>query len=404
MNLINEYKPILLLIFISVSLFGFFISCNNSDKSKTIEIIDLVIAYENRQKINLSDIVESIEYVQLSNKDSLIGIVPRVFVDSQYVVVIAFKQQFLFSRKTGAFIRQVGYMGRGPNGYRNTKFNLPFNESKKSIYANSWNRGIVEYSINGKANRILKKISNEGRLNSFAWLNDSVYVAHVKNFIGNEKTKLVFFNINNDEYSTFPNSDFFEKNPKMYRSWAEKEGWFYRYNNKLFIKELFNDTIFEIRNRQMFAKFEFYSGKFKPSSFRRNFITKDEMKNYHLVENIFESSGFIFFTLNYRNELRSGLYYKRKKVAFVSDSKISYMPANNTLCFGLTNDIDNFIQFCPQYKNSNNELIAFVEAYKVVSWFKNNPEKTINLPPHLQKLKDIKETDNPIVMIAKLKE
>ena len=71
---------------------------------------------------------------------------------------------------------------------------------------------------------------------------------------------------------------------------------------------------------------------------------------------------------------------------------------------GFENDIDNFIPFQFYSINNSGELVGFQEAYIVKKWFDENPDKAAKLPPNLQKLKNIKETDNPIVMIAKLKE
>jgi len=45
-----------------------------------------------------------------------------------------------------------------------------------------------------------------------------------------------------------------------------------------------------------------------------------------------------------------------------------------------------------------------IDAFEIVNWFSNNPDKAAKLPSHLQKLRNIKETDNPVIMIAKLKE
>jgi hypothetical protein len=52
----------------------------------------------------------------------------------------------------------------------------------------------------------------------------------------------------------------------------------------------------------------------------------------------------------------------------------------------------------------NNELVGYLEPYKIRQWIAENPGKAAKLPSYLQKLRTIKETDNPVVMIAKLKD
>ena len=54
--------------------------------------------------------------------------------------------------------------------------------------------------------------------------------------------------------------------------------------------------------------------------------------------------------------------------------------------------------------NQNNEIVGYYDAYEVKLWFEENSDKESQLSPELQKLKNIKETDNPLVMIAKLKD
>jgi hypothetical protein len=396
-------------LFYNLLLISFFIyGCQETKHSSSLEKIDLVTAYKNKQIINLSDIAQSVKYVQLSSKDSLISSSERIFVDKEYIVVIAFKQQFLFDRLTGEFIREVGKKEKGPNGFNYTKYNLAYNEEKKTIYAGGWKGEVLEYTLDGYIKNTFRNHESNNMLTAFVWLNDSIYVSYVANFTGDEKSKLLFFNNNNHNnniISTISTNDRFEKNPKLFRSWGgDKEGWFYRYNKQLFFKELFNDTIFEVNDHKLLPKYYFFSAAYKPLSERRNFISNKEMEDFYLIENIFESSKFVFFTLNFKGELRTGIYNKKKKNAIISDCENPNVFYKNKTYFGFNNDIDNFIQFCPHYMNESNEIVASVDAYEVINWFKDNPEKIAQLPQYLQKLQNIKETDNPIVMIAKLKE
>jgi hypothetical protein len=48
--------------------------------------------------------------------------------------------------------------------------------------------------------------------------------------------------------------------------------------------------------------------------------------------------------------------------------------------------------------------MGYTDAWKVEQWFKDNPEKAAQLPPHLKKLESLTESDNPVVMIARMKE
>ncbi|MCF6357374.1 MAG: hypothetical protein L3J54_06150 [Draconibacterium sp.] len=71
---------------------------------------------------------------------------------------------------------------------------------------------------------------------------------------------------------------------------------------------------------------------------------------------------------------------------------------------GFENDIDGFMPFYPTSISNRDELIGILEPYKIRQWIDENPDKAARLPPHLQKFRNIKDTDNPVLMLVKLKE
>jgi hypothetical protein len=73
---------------------------------------------------------------------------------------------------------------------------------------------------------------------------------------------------------------------------------------------------------------------------------------------------------------------------------------------GFSNDIDHFVPIGTDnhfYINKNDEFVTAIPALEVRRWFDNNPEEAAKLPEHLQAYRDIKDEDNPIVIVAKLK-
>ena len=74
-----------------------------------------------------------------------------------------------------------------------------------------------------------------------------------------------------------------------------------------------------------------------------------------------------------------------------------------------SNDVDGGFSFWPSYYTSQNELVSSLQAYKmkekmVEQYF---ADRTIKSPQAHQNLKELlhglKEDDNPVVVIAKLK-
>ena len=87
------------------------------------------------------------------------------------------------------------------------------------------------------------------------------------------------------------------------------------------------------------------------------------------------------------------LYDKTKRILKVVDNSL-----------GIKNDIDRFINITFDSMNSFEELIGLIQANDLVNWMQKNPEKLNVLNSELQKLRNVKMEDNPIVVIAKYKE
>jgi len=380
-----------------------FIECSQIENPNT-HTINVSKALKSKQKINLSTISKNIEYVQLeTNNDFIVGNAPRVFADDEFIIVVAYRQQYIFSRKTGAFIREIGNYGRNPEGYRNTRSNLVYDEVRKTIYASGWDDGIIEYSVSGDVLNTIMKPHEIAGIISFVRLDEAVFFASVKNIDGIQKQKLIQLNKEGKIIKSIPNTDYFINTKKVY-SRGENEGWFYWIERQLLYKSCFNDTIFEVKNNSLRPKYIFSLGKFKLDYSKRELIDWKEFKDYFLIENVFESADYLFFTLNYNNQMRQGIYIKKKNTTIVADSENVETFYFNIGKYGFINDIDNFIQFYPQNLNQHNELIGLVQAYELKNWFSENPKKVASLPPCLQKIQNINENDNPVVMIAKLKE
>lgn len=348
--------------------------------------IDLVEAYKNKESIKLSTIASEITYLRLeSKKEAILGGGPRIFVSDSFVVISGFKKIDLFDRASGNYIREIGKIGRGPNEYNSTRHVASFNQKEQFIYARKWEE-LIAYDLKGK---MVKKIKRPEVYKNMCLLEDNLYAAFTPNTGGNETRRVVIYDaIEEKTIKIFPNYQFYK--PTSYAV-SGYEGWFYHYKNKLFFKEYCNDTLFRVTKEQLLPKFVFNSGEYKVPYRNR------ENTKYFMTRLFMENSRYLFFNFSYNKHSHCSIFDKKTGNCFISD-------IDGEKNSGYINDIDNFISFNPQSINVNNELIAFVQAYKLKRWFDENPEKAAKLPPHLQKLKSIKETDNPVVMILKLKE
>ena len=87
-----------------------------------------------------------------------------------------------------------------------------------------------------------------------------------------------------------------------------------------------------------------------------------------------------------------GLYNKSNK---------SFKISENT--YGILNNLDGFINPTFVSINESEELIGILYPSEILDWFKQNTDKINSLLPEVEQLRKIKESDNPVVIVAKFK-
>lgn len=350
-------------------------SCgNNSNKNHKGDISLTKIAIEDSLNLNtsLSDLgIKDIEYVILETSDiCLLKENPDIYLTDSLIITIAREEPIcLFNRKDGKFIRKIGNRDHSHEGYREVTHSYPFDEN--AFFVKGWKPN--EYKLFDYKGNLIKSIELEGdsleAIMSYAYLNDSVNIGYVWNFNGKQKNKIKFFEKNGRCSDNIPQTDHFDWNHErdgfiLFR-W---ECWMYRYDDKLFFLENTKDTIFQIDKMKAIPKYVFTHGKW--------------------VREVFETNRILMFQFNF--DEKTGVYDKKSRRLLACDRKS-----------GFINDIDNFINFSPFSMNKHEEMVGIVPALDLVDWFDKNTEQAQEIAPRLKKLKSIKETDNPVVMIAR---
>jgi hypothetical protein len=392
----------------------FLISCSTKEKRRNNVIYEVKISevFQENQDVKLSEITDGeIEYIQLdSEKEHLLAQNPQFYLSGNEIFAFAKQQIFVFDRLTGKYLREIGHYGNDPGGYNKVPESFVFDEEKKLIYTSGWDtKNYFRYSVDGsfydkviaysidKEGDIMKNIFGE-IVTSIAPLNDTCFVGHVWNIDGKQEAKLIVFNENNHRIKIFPQYKRFDydinRDGISVFSWNAK---YYQLDEQLFFFERFTDTIFTASVDTLQPKFVLHSGTTENANATEYTKNKGDVE-YLPVENVFESNRFLFFKVRKQlDNFESEDYY-----GFFDKTNQSTRVSKNTE--GIENDLDNFIPFKFISANQNNEIVSFLEAYEVKLWFEQNPGKAADLSPNLQKLKNIKENDNPVVMIAKLKE
>lgn len=379
----------ILLILISI----FVSSCyqHKLENKESLEIVDIENAFEKRVPININDISGDCNYIVLeTTNESLIGSNYTVYSDDQHLIAIDKSRILLFDRETGKFIKAIANSGKGPNEYSKPYSKMPFDEEKGVIYADK-SRERYEYNINGQ---LLKIKKGPELVYDFVNLDEHTYASFIDNYMGDEKNKIIIFDDKDSIIKKFPNYQSFPFLGTI--TVYNINSWFYKLNKQLYFCERFSDTLFNVTPDLLIPRFVFNKGAYSFPYQSRGDINNLYQK-YFLTENIIESSRYIFYAFSFKEMIYTAVYDKKKKNIYVNEhAGGSYK--------GFINNLNDFVQLELSSINGKGELTCTIDAFKIKQWFLTNSEKSDKLPEYIKKLKNVSESDNPIVVISRLKE
>lgn len=287
----------------------------------------------------------------------------------------------------GKFIRKIGEYGHGPNGFMNA-INAYTKNGQVLISAIGWDFATLEYSTNGD---IINKVKVQRYPRDIAWLKGNYYALFYMKSSNKDNLQLLIYDQKNQKeiWKFYDNRDFKETNKYTYFGTH-----FYRFDDQLFMKEFFNDTIFQIKEEKMLPKYLFESGRYSPPFYEKSTF---DFTKYHNISSIIETENWIFFVLNFQKRTHYCCFDKKA-------NKIKITGGITDNCGGFENDIDGFVPFRPQTLSDKNELVGFVYPYQIKQWFEENQNKAIQIPSKFKYFKNIQMNDNPVLMLVKLKE
>jgi len=350
------------------------------------------------QTLYMSNYFESIEYIPLETKsECLIGNNPILYVTNEFIVTITSGNCFVFDRLSGLFLGKIGNRGRGPNEYSQTPQGIIVNEQEKTIFLGQGNR-LIEYSltdmsVNPQSIRVRPLLNDK-----LAYITKNIWVVALLNVAGNNPNQLLFFD-REGMIDSIPNHYFFT--PKTNEVWINPiENFFYRYDNDLYYKHLYNDTIFKIADKKLYPEWIFETKKSPQLLYqlRDNPSTlSKEMANYHLIYPILETDQYLFFNVTYQNQRHTYLF----------DKKIHQLKELEN--GGFINDIDAGLTFWPAFTNQNQDLVCayhadiLKEEISLKGLNEQNDKDILGFKKLRTLVAQLNEEDNPIVVIVKLK-
>ena len=307
--------------------------------------------------LKASDLMEAPEYVALETNDScLIKRNPSFYATDDYIVSIAKRQIFLFDRKTGRFIREIGKAGQGPDEYQFTTSALPVDYERRTIAA-SGSKGLMRYDFEGRLVDQVASVPDK-------FMPDIAEVAPdlFAGYLFNSPEKLLLFNRQGEVKRVFPNYNVSEA-----MAMAVPYHGYYRQGANIYLCEWFNDTIFTVLPDALVPHIVLERGAHQLSMER---LAQGESKEMHFPLTAYESSHFLFHTYAFDGQPYLFVYDKRSHE-------------------GVLNQKADLI--ADDFERRGAMRLSTVEGERFVGYIAAEDATALG------------EEDNPIVVIAKLK-
>jgi len=319
-------------------------------------------------------------------------------------------------------LNPIGQKGQGPGEYERIS-NFSFNTEKSTVFIDDMVR-ISEYDFKGNFIRSFKipEIVDEGFLLKCSYVGDGLFIGHVL-YNGKNKYKYCLFNSNGEIVECFPNHIFFEKKDRMVGSGALPV---IHVDKQVFLKDYVNDTIYILENSNIKPAFTFGLGKYTiPLKYLEFFDLKDpEPTNAFQFKKIVGTPKFFFYDIfipgsfnvpqqkkifDHRfndyvaidEEGVLGIYNIESKTNVMLDTDVN-------LQRGIVNDINGGLPVIPFFY-ADREIVGVWKAHEMKEKLTDEyfSKQTIKDKVAHQKLKEIlknlKEDDNEVVVVAKLK-
>lgn len=357
--------------------------------------ISFVKGIETEQEVLLSEIAEKVKIVPLETKpECLVAKVSQGMIQMvDHNLFIPCSEGLLQFADDGKFVRSVVKRGQGPGEYSIIRF-IAANDRLKQIYIMD-NGRILTYTVDGN-------YAGESKM-PFCWqftlLGDSTYVGYFYNNTGQKKDRLVLVNRQGETLKTFPQYDQFTiANGLNYYLWGRYDRYVYSFKEEACCKEYYNDTVFTVTSEQLQPRYILDLGKYKIPKERRFEILEGNWQAYsepaqaYLRPDFHETSQWVFLpytswdVTNKDESPRLALYDKKKRTC--------YKVKNNRI----KNDMQGSLPFYPETRMADDVLLYYLEASEVLELAEEDPSIL-----EYEQLKNLKEDDNPVLMIVTLK-
>lgn len=377
----------------------------NSAKDKDSDIVTFNLEHlPDISELKLSDLgFTKIEYIILeTNEQSLLSSTNDLLMrhkilinDSQ--IIIHRLNTILAFHSDGKFITRIGTRGRGPEEFYSAH-DVNIRENTHEIYLlDRWNNKCFVYSANGNLERIFQVQFSPSE---FRFFEDKI-LCYGENHMSNIQNSYTLIDTNGRVIKEFLNRYPY----KMKAGYMiQAENLFYTFNNSLYKKEVYSDTIYKFDNVDFIPHIVLRVGeKLLTTEARAKFDGKYLAENFITPLNLFEFGDYVYYEFIYKYVLPNDV----KIYSFIG-SKTNAFKALIETGTGLINDLDGGPNILPRTIKDDNTIVAWIEPSKLKSYiatedFKKSNPKNPEKKKELEKLaSSLKETDNPVMVLVRI--
>lgn len=376
-------------------------SCQNSNRNT-----DQLIKFDLKElpkttQIKLSDLgCIDIKYLPLeTNELCMIPGINDIRIGKDYFIIHCFTKIYKF-KSDGSFVTKIGTEGRGPNEFT-VVHDIDIDRKNQNIYlADGWQKRFYVYSESGQIIRTFKT-PLFGSI-EFRFTDDGI-LSYNMNQSANVENSYNLIDTSGRIIKNFPNMYRWKKDEGAATYAFQFENLFYRFNDQLFKKEVYSDTVFVFENKDFKPHLIIEVGKRLISPITRSDYTPEQiMDNFITPINLFEFGDYIYY------EFIVPQYGHRERLSFIGSKKNDFQaivdPEKDII-----NDLDGGPNFWPKTNKDDNTILSWIDASQLKAQVASDAfiKSTPKFPEKKKELEELanslKDTDNPVLIMIKLK-
>jgi hypothetical protein len=394
-------------------------SCIQEEKTKDLRVIDLAGNVGKTSVVNLSDIAESIDYIPLETNDEALLAPPLTnlsFVNGK-LYISQFRTEIKIFNQDGSFIKIFNKKGRGPQEY----------ESLSDFYIDPLTSDLLIYS-----HRKLSEYNNEGDFikRILLYQKDEISIFGPSRYFKIDKNlNLITFNNYKSKYTSCLTDSLF--NVLYFINFSDKDlstrlnsqkqinflnPYFYKFRDSVRIFNGYGENILSACNSKgVDTSFILNYGAYHYKNINLNVRNYNNLPFIRRYNKVYESTIYLFIQFHLgslphkpRIKLQAGKAGERGETleqpitASLFNKKtgqFQYVDQPEINQFGFVDDFEGGPAIWPNYISEQDFMVTIIDAYKFIQH-----AQTHKVSDKFKKIADgLKETDNPVVVLVKLK-